>query len=34
VFSELASKHLGATNLQAVFPGYAASSAKFRGLLG
>ena len=34
VFGELAAKHLGATNLQAVFPGYAASSAKFRGLLG
>ena len=34
VFGELAAKHLGATNLQAVFQGYAASSAKFRGLLG
>src|SRR5438034_1878472 len=34
VFGEIANKHLGATNLQAVFPGYAASSAKFRGLLG
>jgi uncharacterized protein (DUF1501 family) len=34
VFSEIASKHLGATNLQAVFPGYTGSSAKFRGVLG
>src|SRR5256714_6269161 len=34
VFGELAAKHLRATNLQAVFPGFAASSAKFRGLLG
>ena len=34
VFGEIASKHLGATNLQAVFPGYAANSAKFRGVLG
>src|SRR5439155_2525679 len=34
VFGELASKHLGATNLQAVFPGYAGDNSKFRGLLG
>jgi uncharacterized protein (DUF1501 family) len=34
VFGEIATKHLGATNLQAVFPGYAASPSKFRGFLG
>src|SRR5437763_2805854 len=34
VFGEIASKHLGTSNLNSVFPGYAASSAKFRGLLG
>ena len=34
VFAELARKHLGTRNLQAVFPGYAASEAKFRGLVG
>ena len=34
VFGEIASKHLGATNLKAVFPGYAGTSAKFRGVLG
>jgi uncharacterized protein (DUF1501 family) len=34
VFSEIASKHLGATNLKAVFPGYNGGSAKFRGFLG
>lgn len=34
VFGEVASKHLGATNLNAVFPGYAGDKAKFRGLLG
>jgi len=34
VFSEIASKHLGATNLKTVFPGYAGTSAKFRGVLG
>src|ERR1051325_6511807 len=33
VFGELAQRHLGNSNLQAVFPGYAASEAKFRGLL-
>jgi len=33
VFGEIASKHLGATNLKAVFPGYAISSGKFRGVL-
>ncbi|HKP37722.1 MAG TPA: DUF1501 domain-containing protein [Pyrinomonadaceae bacterium] len=32
VFGEVASKHLGATNLNAVFPGY--GGAKFRGVLG
>lgn len=34
VFSEVAQKHLGATNLKSIFPGYAGSSAKFRGFLG
>jgi uncharacterized protein (DUF1501 family) len=34
VFGEIAGKHLGATNLKAVFPGYAGGSAKFRGVLG
>ena len=34
VFAEVARKHLGAGNLQAVFPGYAPSETKFRGVLG
>lgn len=34
VFGELAAKHLGQSDLQKVFPGYAASPSKFRGLLG
>ena len=34
VFSEIASKHLGATNLSAVFPGYTGAASKFRGFLG
>ena len=34
VFGEVASKHLGATSLKAVFPGYEAASSRFRGLLG
>ncbi|HYO90426.1 MAG TPA: DUF1501 domain-containing protein [Pyrinomonadaceae bacterium] len=34
VFGEIASRHLGNTNLQTVFPGYALSQSKFRGLLG
>jgi uncharacterized protein (DUF1501 family) len=34
VFGEIATKHLGAPNLKAVFPGYTGSSAKFRGVLG
>ena len=33
VFGEIAQKHLGDSNLQAVFPGYASSPAKFRGLI-
>jgi uncharacterized protein (DUF1501 family) len=32
VFGEIATKHLSATNLKAVFPGY--NAAKFRGVLG
>lgn len=34
VFGEIAQKHLGATNLKEVFPGYAASSKQFRGVIG
>ncbi len=34
VFGEIASKHLGAANLKAVFPGYDGGTAKFRGFLG
>jgi uncharacterized protein (DUF1501 family) len=34
VFGEVASKHLGATNLKAVFPGYGGGSANFRAFLG
>jgi uncharacterized protein (DUF1501 family) len=34
VFGEIAEKHLGATNLKAVFPGYDTGSSKFRGFLG
>jgi uncharacterized protein (DUF1501 family) len=34
VFGEIAHKHLGTANLKAVFPGYEASPAKFRGFLG
>ncbi len=34
VFGEVAKRHLSTPNLQTVFPGYAASEAKFRGFLG
>jgi uncharacterized protein (DUF1501 family) len=34
VFGEIATKHLGTTNLKTVFPGYAESASKFRGVLG
>src|SRR5689334_14611852 len=34
VFSEIAQKHLGSTNVKAVFPGYNGTPAKFRGFLG
>jgi uncharacterized protein (DUF1501 family) len=34
VFGEVAKKHLGTSNIQSVFPGYAISDAKFRGFLG
>jgi len=34
VFGEIAYKHLGATNVKAVFPGYTGGTAKFRGVLG
>ncbi len=33
VFGEIANRHLGVSNVQPVFPGYAASAAKFRGFL-
>ncbi len=33
VFGELVQKHLGNSNLQTVFPGYASSPAKFRGVI-
>jgi uncharacterized protein (DUF1501 family) len=33
VFGEIAQRHLGTSNLQTVFPGYATSEAKFRGFL-
>jgi uncharacterized protein (DUF1501 family) len=33
VFGELVQKHLGNSNLPAVFPGYAASATKFRGII-
>jgi len=34
VFGEIAKKHLGATNMNSVFPGYAGNESKFRGVLG
>jgi len=34
VFGEVVSRHLGNTDLQHVFPGYASSPSKFRGFLG
>ena len=34
VFAEVATRHLGSANLQALFPRYAASQAKFKGVLG
>jgi uncharacterized protein (DUF1501 family) len=34
VFGEVATRHLGNADLSKVFPGYAASAAKFRGVLG
>lgn len=33
VFGEIATRHLGNTNLQSVFPGYAISQSKFKGFL-
>lgn len=33
VFGEIAKRHLNTSNLQAVFPGYAASESKFKGFL-
>src|SRR5207237_10453859 len=34
VFGEIAQKHLGATNMKTMFPGYELSASKFRGFLG
>ena len=34
VFGEIATRHLGTSNLQTVFPGYAPSEANFKGFLG
>jgi uncharacterized protein (DUF1501 family) len=34
VFGEIASRHLGAADLQKVFPGHDSGPAKFRGVLG
>ena len=34
VFGEVATKHLGNSNLQTVFPGFAVSQTKFRGFIG
>jgi uncharacterized protein (DUF1501 family) len=33
VFSEIASRHMGARNLNAIFPGFNASPSNFRGLI-
>lgn len=33
VFAEVSQKHLGTTNLKAVFPGYSSEKAKFKGFL-
>jgi uncharacterized protein (DUF1501 family) len=33
VFGEIASRHLGTSNLQSVFPGYASTPTKFKGFL-
>jgi uncharacterized protein (DUF1501 family) len=34
VFGEIATRHLGAKDLKAIFPGYAGDASKFRGVLG
>jgi len=34
VFAELAKNHLGATNLNAIFPGYQINTSNFKGLIG
>ena len=34
VFGEVAAKHLGASNMNSIFPGYPGGSSKFRGFLG
>jgi uncharacterized protein (DUF1501 family) len=34
VFAELAKKHLGATDLNAIFPGYQVNASNFKGLIG
>jgi uncharacterized protein (DUF1501 family) len=33
VFGEVAKRHLGSPNVNAIFPGYASSDAKFKGFL-
>jgi uncharacterized protein (DUF1501 family) len=33
VFSEIAARHLGASNLSAIFPGFSANPANFRGFI-
>jgi uncharacterized protein (DUF1501 family) len=33
VFAEIAKNHLGATNLNAIFPGYQVNPANFKGLV-
>jgi len=33
VFAEIATRHLGSTNLKAIFPGYGVSPSKFKGFL-
>jgi uncharacterized protein (DUF1501 family) len=33
VFAEVAQKHIGATNLQKIFPGYALSATKYKGFI-
>jgi uncharacterized protein (DUF1501 family) len=34
VFGEVATRHLGSTDLKSVFPGYGVTASKFKGFLG